>query len=590
MNPMIIVTVIQKNAKSVIVVITVAAAAVVGYIFGGKHGEAKGKTEGHKEGFEKASAEYKEKWEESERNHKEKDDEYYQKLKQLKERMEFHEDHRYSLKMALTFSFSSASKFELYRRKDDRYFRFIHYNGRNYDDLCEFLQDNDERINIPPRRMLCAGTIYNINGYYKFVSIPNGVLNAVIASNSYLVRKGLFANLMFNYDIAVYLLANYEHIELYSSVEVNNPKVKSKKYTTVKELESIPKDSWLRTHKVWYMIHKNQNIDIESFPQELIRSYQYAEDFYKEFDIVRKNGLCGIKAYRNEDCLEPIYKAIQLDNYRAYVQGEQNLWAIYSLANRRFKTDFIFNEIHVNQKEGLITATKGEEHVVLYSTFSDNSNQIVFENDFWGIKRNQTYLLPCEYDYISLFGDDSYLVFRDGLYGIVNGRGKSLIPLEYEEIDANTPQMALLKVCKNDLWGIISQWGVVYEECRYPKEEIENIYNDAIIRYIERCFEENRIIPNTIINRSEERGSILLNLPTCNKNVVVYKSNLPENVYEEVMGSYHSALKHLRATVIKVTNTGKLVADYYLGQQWLKHRHEMNSLSQSGIDKAKENS
>lgn len=95
---------------------------------------------------------------------------------------------------------------------------------------------------------------------------------------------------------------------------------------------------------------------------------------------------------------------------------------------------------------------------------------------------------------------------------------------------------------------------------------------------------------DTIINRSEERGSILLNLPTCNKNVVVYKSNLPENVYEEVMGSYHSALKHLRATVIKVTNTGKLVADYYLGQEWLKHRHEMNSLSQSGIDKAKENS
>lgn len=504
--------------------------------------------------------------------------------------MEFHEDYHYSLKIALTFSFLSASKFELYRRKDDRYFRFIHYNGRNYDDLCEFLQDNDERINIPPRRMLRAGTIYNINGYYKFVSIPIGVLNVVIASNSYLVRKGLFANLMFNYDIAVYLLANYEHIELHSSVEVNNRKVKSKKYTKVEELESIPKDSWLRTHKVWYMIHKNQNIDIESFPQEIIQSYQQAEDFYKEFEVVNENGLSGIEAYRDEICLPPIYKAIQLDNYRAYIQDEQNLWAIYSLANRKFKTNFIFNEIHINRKDGLITATKGEEQVVLYSTFSDNSNQIVFENDFWGIKQNQTYLLQCEYDYISLFGDDSYLVFKDGLYGVVNGRGKSLISIEYEAIDSNTPQMVLLKVCKNGLWGIISQWGVVYEECHYLKEEIEDVYNNAIIRYIEQCFEEHRIIPNTIINRSEERESILLNLPTCNKNVVVYKSNLPENVYEEVMGNYHSALKHLRATVIKVTDNGKLVADYYRGQQWIKYRRIMNSLSQSEIDQTKDNS
>ena len=57
-----------------------------------------------------------------------------------------------------------------------------------------------------------------------------------------------------------------------------------------------------------------------------------------------------------------------------------------------------------------------------------------------------------------------------------------------------------------------------------------------------------------------------------------------------MLGACYSALKHLRAAVIKVTDIGKLVVSYYMEEQWLKHRHEMNSLSQSEIDKAKENS
>lgn len=42
---------------------------------------------------------------------------------------------RHSLDLALNFDFCNATKFELYRRKDNRSFKFIRYDGKNYDEL-----------------------------------------------------------------------------------------------------------------------------------------------------------------------------------------------------------------------------------------------------------------------------------------------------------------------------------------------------------------------------------------------------------------------------------------------------------------------
>lgn len=43
------------------------------------------------------------------------------------------------LKYAVNFDFTKLKKFELYRRKDNRFFRFIVYDGKNYDDLYSYI-------------------------------------------------------------------------------------------------------------------------------------------------------------------------------------------------------------------------------------------------------------------------------------------------------------------------------------------------------------------------------------------------------------------------------------------------------------------
>ncbi|WP_304379543.1 hypothetical protein, partial [uncultured Parabacteroides sp.] len=81
---------------------------------------------------------------------------------------------RHSLDLALNFDFSKSTKFELYRRKDNRSFRFIRYDGKNYDELYEFLQDKDNSVLIPPSKRLYPGKLYNVNGKNKFQAISEG--------------------------------------------------------------------------------------------------------------------------------------------------------------------------------------------------------------------------------------------------------------------------------------------------------------------------------------------------------------------------------------------------------------------------------
>ena len=63
------------------------------------------------------------------------------------------------LKYAINFDFTKLKKFELYRRKDNRYFRFIVYDGKNYDELYSYLQDGDDEKKIPQENNYTAGSV-----------------------------------------------------------------------------------------------------------------------------------------------------------------------------------------------------------------------------------------------------------------------------------------------------------------------------------------------------------------------------------------------------------------------------------------------
>ena len=97
---------------------------------------------------------------------------------------------------ALNFNLYKAGCFVLYRRRDDRLFRFVKYDGKNYEFLTKFLSQGNENIYIPAEEKLKPGTIYNINGKMKFISIDTRAMGNIIAANNYLVVKGQQYNLL----------------------------------------------------------------------------------------------------------------------------------------------------------------------------------------------------------------------------------------------------------------------------------------------------------------------------------------------------------------------------------------------------------
>lgn len=260
---------------------------------------------------------------------------------------------RHSLDLALNFDFSKATKFELFRRKDNRRFRFIRYDGKNYDELYEFLQDENNSVLIPPSGRLYIGKLYNVNGKNKFQSVLDGVLNSVIAANNYLVRREKFYNVLFNYEIAHYLLSSCEDIKLKVSSQVNNND-KSPVYKTIEGLDTIPQDSYLRTHRVWFVSSKTSDIDIDKIPTEIIESYLKSEDYYQEFETFEKKGKIGLIAWRSDEVIPPIYNNILIENYRAYLQNEDGYWAEYGLKAKNLNPISSIQKSKSMQKKDLL--------------------------------------------------------------------------------------------------------------------------------------------------------------------------------------------------------------------------------------------
>ena len=71
-----------------------------------------------------------------------------------------YENEKIALKYALNINIEKLLKFELYRKKDNRMFRFIVYDGKNYDWLCDYLQFNNENVGIPQESKLQLSLIH----------------------------------------------------------------------------------------------------------------------------------------------------------------------------------------------------------------------------------------------------------------------------------------------------------------------------------------------------------------------------------------------------------------------------------------------
>lgn len=488
------------------------------------------------------------------------------------------------LKYAINFDFTKLKKFELYRRKDNRYFRFIVYDGKNYDELYSYLQDGDDEIKIPQENKLKAGFVYNINGKGCFTKIDMYNIDMIIAGNPYVVVNGKKLFQAFSFEVAKWLLSNYPGIRVKNLPEMNNNKVSAKSYDTVEMLEQIPAESCFRTHNIWILPNKfrNNEIRIDQIPDEVINSCIAAEDYYQEFEVFLEGALKGIRMYGIEDSpiVEANYKDIIIENYRAYLKNENNLWAEYSLTNHKLYTDFIYTNIEAYPSEGKTLAYFNGIKIVLHHKREIKGYNIVRKDGFFGIENGKGgFILENIYDWISV-SERGYEVFKDGKYGLVNKEGKFILSCIYDQIIIKNPASPIYYACKDNLWGIVGDYDYIYSDFIDELPNDEN-FEKAVNQYINQKYRQHRLIDTVVKFIDKDKGIIYMKLKNFDKEFKIKRYELPDNVYNEVTSSYvRGALYHLSKSALKVDDNGILKFSYNDRVKWMDYQKKLKNINE----------
>lgn len=488
------------------------------------------------------------------------------------------------LKYAINFDFTKLKKFELYRRKDNRYFRFIVYDGKNYDELYSYLQNGDDEIKIPQENKLKVGFVYNINGKGCFTKIDMHSIDTIISGNPYVVVNGEKLFQAFNFEVAKWLISNYPGIWVKSLPEMNNNKVNAQNYDTVEMLEELPADSCYRTHNIWVLPNRfrNSEIRIDKIPDEVIESCITAEDCYQEFEIFTENGLKGVRIYgfKEEPIVEAIYKDIIIENYRAYLKNEDGLWAEYSLSNNKFYTDFIYTNIKAFPSEGKTVAYLNDKKIVLHNKREIKGYTIVLKDDFFGLENGKGELvLENVYEWISA-SEKGYEVFKDGKYGLLNKEGKFILSCIYDQIIVKNPLSPIYYACKDNLWGIVGDYDFIYFDFTDEFPNDDN-FEKAVNLYINQKYKQHRLIDTVVNFIDKEKGIIYMKLKNFDKELKVKRYELPDDVYNDVTSSYvKGALYHLSKSAIKVDDDGRLKFSYSDRVKWMDYQKKLRSINE----------
>ena len=488
------------------------------------------------------------------------------------------------LKYAINFDFTKLKKFELYRRKDNRYFRFIVYDGKNYDELYSYLQNGDDEIQIPQENKLRAGSVYNINGKGCFIKIDMYRIDMIISGNPYVVINGEKLFQAFNWEVAKWLLSNYPGICVKNLPEMNNNKVIAKNYDSVEMLEQFPVDSCFRTHNMWILPNRfrNNEICINQIPDEVIESCIAAEDCYQEFEVFTENGLKGIRFYgfKEEPIVEAKYKDVIIDNYRAYIKNEDGLWAEYGLTNYKFYTDFIYTNIEAYPSEGKTVAYLNDKKIVLHDKREIKGYNIVLRDDSFGLENGKGELvLENVYEWISA-SEKGYEVFKDGKYGLLNKEGKFILSCIYDQIIVKNPLSPIYYACKDNLWGIVGDYDFIYSDFTDEFPNDEN-YEKAVNQYINQKYKQHRLIDTVVKFVDKEKGIIFMKLKNFDREFKVKRYELPDNVYNEVISSYvKGALYHLSKSALKVEDNGIIKFCYNDRVKWMDYQKKLKSINE----------
>lgn len=482
--------------------------------------------------------------------------------------------------MALNYNFSDAGAFTLYRRKDDRQFRFCRYNGKDYKEFVDYLQAGNSSISIPPADKLRLDRIYTINGKGKFEEVDVHIMPSVLAMNSAMVLHDIYIPLLVNFAVAKYVLSNYPDYTFRTVPEMNCHI--RKVYNSVESLESISEDSFLRKYQVFLPIKRSYPVNVKSIPDDVFLSYINSEVFTQEYVPFTLGKFVGLRAWGIKEIIPAKYKDIKLTNFVAYLQNEDGLWAEFGLVKERFHSSFLYGNVKVEPSKGLVVAMLGEKEVILHS--SNSKSSITIDSDeagHVGVRNYDKWIITPEYDWVSLCEETGYYeVFKEGFYGLYSPSGTCILPCAYELIEGFGSQPELFKVCNDLKWGIVGLGGKCYHSLDIPhndKEKLEKAYHEAVLTYLREAYDQHRILPTSVLKINTSCDYILVELRTCNLRIKVYKKHLPEGVFDMCVYGYMKTTELFGEMVLYVTEGGQVRFNFEQTQKWKKYQKNLKS-------------
>jgi len=289
------------------------------------------------------------------------------------------EDKMVSLRLALRFNLWHTSWCTLYRRKDGRLHRLMRYDGHNYLELMHFLVGCTPNVYFRPRASLTVGKLYHLSPRKRVSALSPSEYVMCVAQNSYLVSDGHYSNLLLTYGIALYLARLFPALRFVSTLSYCRRSVHRVCYT-YRRLLRVPERSPSRRLKVWLPVDPEgllRHFSAERLPPTLVREYLDAEDYYQEFEPVWHRGLVGICAYRWHHILKPEYERIDMVNYHARVMRPDGKWAVFSLNEERFITEFVYDRIWFDPVSSIVYGSVAGSTEVLYRFFGRRPRWLV---------------------------------------------------------------------------------------------------------------------------------------------------------------------------------------------------------------------
>lgn len=283
------------------------------------------------------------------------------------------QDHLFRLSLALKWNGWWESEFQLARMGDSHIYNVVAYTGSNYSHLISNIVGRRPLRYIRPEWRMKKGWHYFLRrSNWAWVHMTYTRYLLLTGHYNYLKQDGRFYNRCITYRLARYLAVAYPQLRFINVLNYTRFKVRRRVYSAC-DLKRIGLHSKSRQLKVWMVIDPLLllgDLDIEHLPQELIEEYRETDDYYTFFRKVSRHGRVGLLAYERFHLLPAVYRRINISGHFAHVMNDEGKWAVYSLLEEAFMTDFIFDAIYFDPYLYTIVGCRGHVRVIIHDMFN----------------------------------------------------------------------------------------------------------------------------------------------------------------------------------------------------------------------------